>query len=465
MYIGQSDAGKTFWTDPLIIPDLCGQVITSADFMWQECTGKDLILVPELTLSKYDQVEGFKKISEDLPTMVNVKNKPAVLLQRTPMLVTTNTYPWKFFNDEEEAIKNRMFFHEVKKYDWNNPKSPNPKFFCNLFKSIGRFVDGDEFFPYDMSDDEHYPALYEAIANQIKSLSILKIDPHTSPVHQAKFGFSDKHVFIPWAAPKVPERFWEKLRKGDDDSLVIVKHILMCFSDDTVNLYCHWNEQDKLEYVDLDRIDDCQTASTIWAFLERCIDELSAFKGPVYDGMSSLQRNMKKYLKMLDLLMNRAIYLMANAPVDNSSPDILNPPPPKRVKFSPEVASVAPVSYTATPTVRRTPTIQKQSSNDERGRYVKNLMRTKDIPATDTHDTSDDTELCDPSSTANVVEDGTCEGCRLDRPGQRSHMGPGGCLENPTVINNETCEGCRLNLPGQRAHMGIGGCLEVVEEY
>lgn len=104
MFCGDSDAGKTYWTKPLIIPDRAGQVITSADFMWQQCVDKDIISVPELTLQKYDQVEGFKKIAERLPTQVNIKNKPAATLARTPMIVTVNNVPWKFFNDEPDVL-------------------------------------------------------------------------------------------------------------------------------------------------------------------------------------------------------------------------------------------------------------------------------------------------------------------------------------------------------------------------
>ena len=73
-----------------------------------------------------------------------------------------------------------------------------------------------------------------------------------------------------------------------------------------------------------------------------------------------------------------------------------------------------------------------------------------------------------------------CEGCKYNSPGQKDHMGPGGCLEensnnnsgNNNNSNNNSgnnnsgkkqkkqCEGCKYNSPSQRNHMGPGGCLE-----
>jgi hypothetical protein len=72
-----------------------------------------------------------------------------------------------------------------------------------------------------------------------------------------------------------------------------------------------------------------------------------------------------------------------------------------------------------------------------------------------------------------------CEGCKYNSPGQKDHMGPGGCLaENSNNNNNNNnnnsnnsnnnsskkekkqCEGCKYNSPSQRNHMGPGGCLE-----
>ncbi len=63
-----------------------------------------------------------------------------------------------------------------------------------------------------------------------------------------------------------------------------------------------------------------------------------------------------------------------------------------------------------------------------------------------------------------------CEGCKYNSPGQRNHMGPGGCLANNSNTNTsrnnskhnntpKTCEGCKYDSPSQRNHMGPGGCM------
>lgn len=59
---GQSNAGKTYWTVPVTpFSDSIGQTVQSQDFMFQRCFQKDLIQIPELSLSKPEQVEEVKK--------------------------------------------------------------------------------------------------------------------------------------------------------------------------------------------------------------------------------------------------------------------------------------------------------------------------------------------------------------------------------------------------------------------
>lgn len=106
MLQGQSNAGKTFWTVPLMpFADCIGQTIPSQDFAFMKCVNKDLIQIPELTLSKPEQVEEFKKVAEGLPTSVNVKHKDPRILERTPVVLTCNETPWKFFNQEQQALQ------------------------------------------------------------------------------------------------------------------------------------------------------------------------------------------------------------------------------------------------------------------------------------------------------------------------------------------------------------------------
>lgn len=91
MMQGQSNAGKTYWTLLVMcFPDLIGQTIQSQDFAYQRCLAKEIIQIPELSLSKPEQVEESKKIFEGLPTTVNVKNEEPRVLERTPVVLTCN---------------------------------------------------------------------------------------------------------------------------------------------------------------------------------------------------------------------------------------------------------------------------------------------------------------------------------------------------------------------------------------
>ena len=110
---GRSNAGKTFWLSPLTqaLPDIVGQTIQSQDFAYQGCCDNQVIEIPELTLTKPEQVEETKKVFEGIPTMVNIKNKEPKKLERTPVL-SCNTLPWSNFLNEQKALRNHMFIFE-----------------------------------------------------------------------------------------------------------------------------------------------------------------------------------------------------------------------------------------------------------------------------------------------------------------------------------------------------------------
>lgn len=155
--IGASDAGKTYWMSAVAcLTAQRGDTITSGDFMWQECIDKALIYIPELSLTKPDQVESFKKVCEGQTTNINVKNKRAAVLNRTPVILTSNTPPWSFFTNEEAPIRNRMFLHNVGPYrDWQpNQGSANTLFFVEIFKLIRTCVANDNAWPYDLESED-----------------------------------------------------------------------------------------------------------------------------------------------------------------------------------------------------------------------------------------------------------------------------------------------------------------------
>lgn len=156
-FIGDSDAGKTYWMGAIAcLTDQRGDTITSGDFMWQECIDKALIYIPELALTKADQVESFKKVCEGQSTNINVKNKRAAVLNRTLVLLTSNSVPWSFFTNEEVPIRNRMFMHTVRAFHGWQPGqgSPNVRFFVDMFTLIMSMVATDNSWPYDLDGED-----------------------------------------------------------------------------------------------------------------------------------------------------------------------------------------------------------------------------------------------------------------------------------------------------------------------
>lgn len=75
-----------------------------------------------------------------MPTTVNIKNKEARLLPRTPILLQCNTLPWaRQFAQEREAFVNRNFHHiDLKKSKVLHQinKKANPLYFGRISKEL-----------------------------------------------------------------------------------------------------------------------------------------------------------------------------------------------------------------------------------------------------------------------------------------------------------------------------------------
>lgn len=172
----QSNAGKTYWTLPVMcFPDLVGQTIQSQDFANQRCLFKEVIQIPELSLSKPEQVEE-AKIFEGLPTTVNVKNKEPHVLERTPVILICNNHPWKFFNEEMSAFLNRMFaFQNLHKSPMlDGKKGPNPKYYRLVFEFIRNEIATMPEFPCMPSDEPMWATYCELTGSFIQSIIVMK---------------------------------------------------------------------------------------------------------------------------------------------------------------------------------------------------------------------------------------------------------------------------------------------------
>lgn len=139
---GQSNAGKTYLLH-MVLPqkDKVGSHISSRDFPFQECPTKPVILINELTLASQAESELYKNILGGEPTYVNIKNKPATLLHRRPVFLTSNEPIYRFVTNEKVPLLNRMLHHMhlttsniIKKYTTKG--IPSPGYLAKSFRNI-----------------------------------------------------------------------------------------------------------------------------------------------------------------------------------------------------------------------------------------------------------------------------------------------------------------------------------------
>ncbi|RAX24782.1 hypothetical protein DQ401_19455, partial [Morganella morganii] len=82
--------------------------------MWQDCVDTSLILIEEPYIEPAC-AEQFKLVMEGAETHVHVKCKPDIVLHKTPVIITSNTVPWRWCNAEEHAFRARMQFYNIGK--------------------------------------------------------------------------------------------------------------------------------------------------------------------------------------------------------------------------------------------------------------------------------------------------------------------------------------------------------------
>ncbi|XP_052817762.1 uncharacterized protein LOC128243832 [Mya arenaria] len=157
MLHGRSNAGKTYWANCLTpFPNKVGQTIPSADFAYQDCIGKEVIIIPEINLVKAEQVEEFKTITEGMKKKVNIKHRDPRFLDRTPIILSCNTKPWATYSQEEAGLRNRMISYEDLKESQvlKDVGDANPRFFANCFAFIKADLDKDIHFASNLQDDD-----------------------------------------------------------------------------------------------------------------------------------------------------------------------------------------------------------------------------------------------------------------------------------------------------------------------
>lgn len=174
---GQSNAGKTFLLH-MVLPqkDKVGSHISSRDFPFQECPTKPIILINELTLASQAESELYKNILGGEATYVNIKNKPATLLHRRPVFLTSNEAIYRFVTNEKTPLLNRMLYHMnlttstiIKKYTTKG--IPSPGYLAQCFRNIEQ-VETALNVPQDERFLDHTQAILCNLSNDLLKVTI-----------------------------------------------------------------------------------------------------------------------------------------------------------------------------------------------------------------------------------------------------------------------------------------------------
>lgn len=174
---GQSNAGKTFLLH-MVLPqkDKVGSHISSKDFPFNECPTKPIILINELTLASQAESELYKNILGGEDTYVNIKNRPATLLTRRPVFLTSNEAIYRFVSNEKTPLLNRMLFHMnltvstiIKNYTTKG--IPAPAYLANCFRNI-ETVEKALNIPPDERFLDHIDAILCNLSNDLQQVTL-----------------------------------------------------------------------------------------------------------------------------------------------------------------------------------------------------------------------------------------------------------------------------------------------------
>lgn len=118
LLIGESNAGKTIlFTEPLA--DLCvfvGRLTgagQSSEFYYMECVNQRLITVDEILLTR-EMAQIFKVLLGGETMNANTKHTRACIMERTPVIMTSNHPPWALSPGDKQMFLNRCYLYDCK---------------------------------------------------------------------------------------------------------------------------------------------------------------------------------------------------------------------------------------------------------------------------------------------------------------------------------------------------------------
>ena len=119
LVMGPSNAGKSMFFKNTLCPltpfnAQVGSVGNSGQFLWQMCPGARAIYIEECRMAP-EHIETAKLIFGGEDAMIDVKCQPQARLARTPVFISSNSYPWLQAPSphDKQALINRMVIYHV----------------------------------------------------------------------------------------------------------------------------------------------------------------------------------------------------------------------------------------------------------------------------------------------------------------------------------------------------------------
>lgn len=109
LIIGPSNTGKSAFIRGLKGVMESGEICNGQVFMFEGLVGDKKLGIWEEPLISPEAAEKTKQVLEGMETTVPVKYKKPQRLNRTPIIITSNHWPWRYCTAEEGPFRNRMW--------------------------------------------------------------------------------------------------------------------------------------------------------------------------------------------------------------------------------------------------------------------------------------------------------------------------------------------------------------------
>lgn len=110
---GPSNTGKSGFIKGFKEAVSWGEIVNGGQFSFEGLIG-NMFGVWEEPLISAEQAEKCKQLFEGMTTSIPVKYKKPQRIDRIPIIMTTNHYPWRYCTAEEPTFRNRMYM-----YNWD----------------------------------------------------------------------------------------------------------------------------------------------------------------------------------------------------------------------------------------------------------------------------------------------------------------------------------------------------------